>query len=346
MKKLSIFLMLFVCFSTIYSQAPVEAHPNVYHLNKISDQKPVDFSFKITNNTNEPVTIQNIHTTCGCTSSDNVLPTIAPHSSAPLKITFDPKDRQGYARWEILVYTSSPVQPVLMVAFDVEILREGMLTTDYINFGEFQRTVPVETTFWISPQEFPQFNIKKIELDLEGKSSEYFSIQYKKEIYNGFFPEPRPAYCITIHPKQNIPFGRWQGNLQISSDIPGKEKIEIPFLAKVAGDIGMRPDYISMGNIRQGMNVIKRLTMYHRNAEEFQILEVTSDTPFIKTGVVTILEDQQYQIVVSLDKKFKLPTGEFRAKLFVKTSHPEMSMIEIPVQGIIMGNVIRKFEKK
>ena len=100
-----------------------------------------------------------------------------------------------------------------------------------------------------------------------------------------------------------------------------------------------------MGKIRPNTNVIKRVQVYHRNAESFEVVSVKSSVPFLKAGIATIIENQAYQVVVSLDSKEKLPTGEFRSTVTITTNHPEMTIIEIPVQGIILPQA-KKFEKK
>jgi len=342
-------IFLLFCISFLYAQNSnewLEVTPNIHHLNKISDSKPISFDFNITNHTKQTVEILHIQTSCGCTTADKKLPIIESEQTKPVKISFDPSGRKGFARWEIIIRTSSSKQPILMATFDAEILQEGMMSKNSIAFGEFQRNTDVSQSFWISPQNMPDFQIKDIYLELKDKRNpNSFDIQIEKGIYDGFYPEPRPAYSVTLRPKKNIDFGRWEGKLIILSNIPEHEKIELPFFAKVAGEIGIRPDYISIGKIRPNTNVIKRVQVYHRNAESFQVVSVKSSVPFLKAGIATIIEDQAYQIVVSLDSKEKLPTGEFRSTVTITTTHPEMPIIDIPVQGIILPQA-KKFEKK
>ncbi len=315
----------------------IEIQPPMYHLGKIADSKSIPFCFTLINNSDKEVKIERIATSCGCTVAKQKFDSILPGQTGIVDFVFDPTGRRGYARWEILFYTNLPECPVVMSAFDVTILKDGMISQDFLSFGEFHRGLPVDMQVWIAPEHYPDFKIQEVKILLDDQNKECFDIELAPGIYDGFYPGSRRAYSLKIIAKKDIPYGRIEGKIQIVSDIPGKEKIEIPLLAKVIGDIGLRPDYLSVGAIKKDDKIVRKILIFHRKGESFQIQEIKSTLPFLSMGHVSVLEDQYYQILVSIKKDAPLPTGEFRGKIIVTTSHSEMTEIEIPVQGVVIA---------
>ena len=68
--------------------------------------KPVDHYFKFKNVSGEPITIDNVRTTCGCTAPDWSFEPVMADSLSQLKITYD-AHRTGYFRKKIKVFFNS-----------------------------------------------------------------------------------------------------------------------------------------------------------------------------------------------------------------------------------------------
>lgn len=338
--RIGMFIGLFLLYGFFsLSESPkavVEIQPSIYHLGKVADSQSVSFCFTLVNNSDKEIKVEKIVTSCGCTVAKQKFDVLLPGQSGIIDFVFDPKGRKGYARWEILFYTNLPEFPILMATFDVTILKDGMLSQDFFSFGEFHRGVSADMQLWIAPEKNPDFKVKEVKVVLENQNQECFDVECKPGVYDGFYPGPRPAYSLKLVAKNNIPYGRIEGKVYIVTDIPGKEKIEIPLLAKVIGDIGLRPDYLALGAVKKEDKIVRKILIFNRKGESFQIQEIKTALPFLNLGYVSVLEDQYYQILVSIKKDSPLPSGEFRGKIVVTTSHPEMSEIEIPVQGVVI----------
>ncbi len=87
-----------------YGQSSIEWLDEMEHdFGDLEQGKPVEHHFKFTNHHDEPVTIDNIRTTCGCTSPDWSEAIIEPGASDVITITYDSK-KTGYFRKKIKVY--------------------------------------------------------------------------------------------------------------------------------------------------------------------------------------------------------------------------------------------------
>jgi hypothetical protein len=209
-----------------------------------------------------------------------------------------------------------------------------MLSHNMLYFGEVRRGTVCEKKVWISPRFAPDFQIHKVCTENPEHGS-YFDFVWEPVVYDGFYPGPRRAYCLRVALRKAIPFGRVEGNLQIFTDIPGQEKIVVPVLAVVIGEIGVSRDYVPMGLLPVGVRVTKRFMVYHREGKPLQIYTAQSTVPFLELSIQTIIPDQYHEISVSAKPDETFPPGEFRGAIVLTTSSQEQPGLTIPVQGFI-----------
>ena len=104
MKYLTILLFLFVA-----TQPPsvVEWLTETEHdFGDIKQGQPVTVDFRFKNTSEEPITIDNVRSTCGCTASEWEETVIEPGKESKVKIEFDAK-KLGYFHRKITVFFSN-----------------------------------------------------------------------------------------------------------------------------------------------------------------------------------------------------------------------------------------------
>ena len=96
MKQLILGLIL------IFSITVSVAQPQIVFDNKNHDfgtfeeeTGPVTHDFRFVNSGNEPLVLQNVRSTCGCTVPKYTREPIAPGDSGSIKVTYNPKGRPG-----------------------------------------------------------------------------------------------------------------------------------------------------------------------------------------------------------------------------------------------------------
>ncbi len=104
--------IFYICFSLASSMiAQEETAPIVwldslvYDFGEIPQGVPAKTSFKFKNNSPDVITIDNVRTTCGCTSPNWETEAIPPDTNSEIKIVYDAK-KTGYFRKKIKVYFS------------------------------------------------------------------------------------------------------------------------------------------------------------------------------------------------------------------------------------------------
>lgn len=310
--------------------------PETISLGKIPDNKKIDMVFTVKNDSNSTVVIEKVETSCGCSSAYPTPAEVLPAGISKIKANLDPHGKKGYSSWQIKVFTNSVNTPILYASFEADVLQTGTVSHKFLSFGEFRRETTQQKRLWISPQNNPDFKILNIEQNIFDQEHECFDIEVKDDVYAGFHPGKRPAKCIVLTTKKDIPYGRIDGELTVETDIPGYEKIKVAILARVAGDIGVRPDTISFGLLRNGKPKTRHAFIYHRNGESFAIKAIHSPWKEISVTKEEMIEGQYYKIIVVCTPSSNMKAGEMRDHIVVETSDEKQTQIKIPLQGYVM----------
>ncbi len=317
-------------------QSGIVVEPSNHHFGKIPDNEKTSFSFRVFNRLKESFTITRVETSCGCAVATPTPALVTRGGSSEVKVTIDPHGRNGYFRWEIKILTDHPEVPLVFAATDATILRNAVLSEEYLYFGEFRRGASIKKEVWVAPQDQPNFEILSAQEELGGNPEQrYFDIQIKKGTYAGFYPGPRSAYLVSVQARRDIPYGRINGKIVLTTNLPQQKKLEIPLLARVAGEIGVKPDYISLGIIKENRPVTRKIYIYHRKGLDFNIKKISSSWPHLKIEEKVKVPDSYYEITVSVDRSQKMNKGEFRGNLIIETSDHEQSTIKVPLQGFV-----------
>lgn len=313
----------------------IQIVPSSYRLGNISDQQPVKCHFTIENKAARDVEILKVDAVCGCNVTSLETKQIAAGQKSKLEITFNPWGRSGYLRWEVLVYHTLSTEPV-KASFDVTVLKDHYLSHSSLYLGEFQQGQPKEAKVWISLRDFPTLQIHKAEVELTNKQNS-FDVSWHSEMYTGFYPETRPAYCVLVRAKKKIAFGPIEGKLLVYTNHPAKPVIEIPLSGKVSGEIGLNRNYLSMGLVKRNQSTTKSFLVYAVDeSKAFTVTKVTSTLPFITLEVKTLFPERYYEIFATAQADDKSLPGEFRGEIQISTSSTTQPLVRLPVQAILM----------
>ena len=106
-------LWVFLLNLAILAAAPKPKEPVIewiseteYEFGDLAQNKDVTASFKFKNITDEPMTIDAVRVTCGCTAPDWSLAPIEPDSIGVINIVYD-AEKKGYFRKKIRVFVSA-----------------------------------------------------------------------------------------------------------------------------------------------------------------------------------------------------------------------------------------------
>lgn len=328
-----IFFIYLLCICTLLAENDLTVSPEMINLGEIPDIKKVDMSFEIKNQGKKEIIIEKVETSCGCSSATPDPKTIKSGKSSKIKVTLNPKGKKGYNSWQVKIFTNSITDPILYVSFDAKILHTGVLSHKFITFGEFRQEVAQKKEFWISPENFPKFKITSIKQNLFTHKKKCFDIEITDDTYDGFYPGARPGKRITIKTKKDISYGRIDGELVVKTNIPNHEEMRLSILARVAGDIGIRPDSVSFGLLRKKKVKSRHIYIYHRNGASFEIKNIRSPWKEVSIKTEVMIPKQYYKLILTCKPSSSTKNGEMRGDLIIETSDKQQAIIKIPMQG-------------
>ncbi len=136
MKMLIVFssIMLFVSYMMIAQTqtAKITFAEESYDFGKIAEEKgPVTHEFSFTNTGAQPLIIQNVRASCGCTAPDWTKDPVLPGKKGVVKATFDPKGRPGPFNKSITVSSNAENSTVVLTIKGEVIPKPRTIEDDY-----------------------------------------------------------------------------------------------------------------------------------------------------------------------------------------------------------------------
>lgn len=101
------FILLFLFPIFFQSNSEIEwMTPLEHDFGDIMHREPAKFNFKFKNTSTDSILIDNVRTTCGCTTPDWTWDPILPDSTSHIQVVFDAK-KKGYFKKKVKVYFSN-----------------------------------------------------------------------------------------------------------------------------------------------------------------------------------------------------------------------------------------------
>ena len=117
-----IFILVLTAIAQLgYAQKKLEFETTIHNFGNITEGEPAEATFTFKNTGKEPITLVNVHASCGCTTPSWTKTPVAPGQTGTVKATYDSKNRQGSFNKTITVRTDGePQYIVLRITGDVK----------------------------------------------------------------------------------------------------------------------------------------------------------------------------------------------------------------------------------
>lgn len=92
-RSLLLFLFLGASLSTAFAQAVLKFDKTTHNYGKFTEDKPVSCAFSFTNTGDEPLVIQQVMTSCGCTVAKFTKTPVKPGEKGTINITYNGKGK-------------------------------------------------------------------------------------------------------------------------------------------------------------------------------------------------------------------------------------------------------------
>ncbi len=138
--------MVLCCFTTTSLAAPnLQVATPIFDFGEIYQGEKVPHVFEFTNQGDEPLLIDRVRSSCGCTAVLVSQKSIPPGGQGELQATFDSTRFRGAIAKTIYLYSNDPVRPTMQLSIKGKVLETVALVPSQVNFGKVAAETAVTT---------------------------------------------------------------------------------------------------------------------------------------------------------------------------------------------------------
>ena len=307
--------------------------------------------FVIRNVGTAPLTIRNGGTTCKCTLSQVAEESIAPGGKTTVKLEWTAKADNGPFQQTATILHNDLSQPKVDLQVHGEILAvSGVEPRDFL----FDRLAVDE----VKKAEVFVMAMLQDELTVDDPTISDPAIRDKFDIKiepveKDKLPNKlaKRGYRISITTKEGLPIGRFHSWLTIKTNLPEAEKLEIPIVGQVIGDIsagatsGWSEELggLIMGTIKSSEGGHGKANLIVRGADadkvKFEVKSVDPAELKVTLGKPVHLKDTLVHVPVNIEipvgthPMVHLDTAQGEAgRIVFSTTHPKIKELSLPVR--------------
>ena len=308
-----------------------------YNFNSVRQGQLVEHGFLLKNEGDSPLTIEQIHSSCGCLATIVDTKSIPAQESTLLKVTFDTTGFAGQKTKSVRVYTNDTKHSSELFIISGRVEQEVVVLPEKIIFEPLRQGEEKSTNFQVSLA--PQTTAKI--LDIYTKS-DVITVQVEKTSEN----QTTKNGVVTIKPQFKA--GNIRDKFFIKTSLPNNQTIAVPVFAEIAADVTVEPSVVSFGLIQTSQLLAKNKNLPSaivtvksnptaKTPEKIIVLNVSSDFAGIRPEIVGTSDNGETRIKVNIREEI---TGIFRANLTIETNskNEDEREISVPVYGMIDKN--------
>lgn len=265
----------------------------------------------------EPLIIEDVKSSCGCTAAAASSSEIMPGESGEIKVTFDSTGRLGKESKPIHVHTNDPDRAVLKLMVHGFIKSAVRTSPSYVNFGYVRQGTASAKTIFVRSEKGVGI------LEVETNSPYLLAGLEEGEAEN--------EWNLKVTVADNAPLGTIRGGVFIHSTSEEQPVVRVGVFARVVGDITATPEDITFVYSESQQELLY-------NPQAIQVLSI-SETPF----KITKLEckpkimffrsthnstSTKYSIVATVGKDHEIKAAE--GSIYIHVDNPEQETIAVP----------------
>jgi hypothetical protein len=325
----------------------VEPH---FNFGQMERGREKSHEFVIRNVGDDKLTLRLGTPSCKCTFSELKSNSLAPGESTHARLDWSAKVDHGPLRVTAPIYTNDPQQPEITLTIDGEVVaasgvEPAELAFDKVAVGE---TKSAEVYVMANLQD--ELSVSSAELS-EAEFRDNFDVKIEP-VKREELPAKtaRAGVRITLTAKPGLPIGRFHQYLTLTTDLKEGEKLHIPVIGRVVGDISVHGKHwvedegvLLLGQVQSKTGKKDRVNLFIRgdDAESVKFEVGSADPPDLK---VTFGEPIRLKsTLVHVPVEIEVPAGTHpmvrlataqgdEGRIVLKTTHPTMKELTLGVR--------------
>ena len=126
MRKIILSVLLAASFTLLCFAQDKITDPNLWDFGKVKEGKVFTHEFALKNDSNAPLNIKNVGTSCGCTVSKAKKETLLPKESTTIEVKFNSKGYSGEVKQYVYVATDSVDNPLIRFIIRADVVKQWL----------------------------------------------------------------------------------------------------------------------------------------------------------------------------------------------------------------------------
>jgi Protein of unknown function (DUF1573) len=275
-------------------------------------------SFRVVNNSKQPVSISNVHVSCGCTSASALKTNLNPGEETAVVARMDTSRFIGVRSVTIFVQFDRPAFEEVRLWVQANSRSDFNVSPDGLAFGEVKRSetpsVAATVTFYGTPTQIT---------DVKSESN-----YVKAAVADVKNADGQTSYQLTAKLRGDVPVGRWYTDVWLKTNNPEIPQIRVPVTVEIESALSVSPDAVTLGQVAVNAESERRVII--RGAKPFKITAVKGADDELTVHDST---DESKPVHVLTVKLKPGKAGEVTRNVRVETDLPDDNTIEFQVSA-------------
>lgn len=310
----------------------------VKDLGKVTDDAPVQITFKFTNTSDKPVKVTNVSGSCGCTVPSKLAKELyAPGETGEVTATYNPANRRGKEVKHVYVDTDFAPSPRIDLTFNVDTLARIMVDPQNLFLGEVRKGEARSQKVSITGRE-PGFDVTSV--SFSDNTTNFTAKRLEKtEVTEADGTKlTKIEYQLDMAP--NLPLNNYRTALVVSTNDTKRPNVTVNVQASVVGDLRVTPDRVWLVANQAGQPWTRDIRIDNRRAEPFWItgveaVDIPKDLKVVYDIVPAPGATSNAGYILKISGITPPASGILTGKFILRTSHPDFASIDLPMQGNI-----------
>ena len=304
--------------NSVDAMFPVKKHD----FGTVAVASKTEFRFPIHNNTNRPIHIQTVRTSCGCTTPTVETPYIEPGQTGSILAKFNTGTHRGKKGATLTVVIDQPFYSEVRLRVDGYIRQDLVFHPGAVDFGK--QSVGQELSQSAKLLYAGRSDWAVVEV-LESKP--WVSADLKLEARNG----GNATYVLTVTIGPGAPAGPFREELVLVTNDRSRPRVPFLISGELESDLTVSPQSIAAGTVKPGETVEKKLVI--RGKEPFLVESIEAKGWQISFDPVT--EPKTTHIIAVRLNADGETTGQLTGPLVVKTNGGVTTQATATLTGIV-----------
>jgi hypothetical protein len=295
----------------------------VHDFGTVDQGVPVKFAFRVRNVGDEPLRVENVKSSCGCTIGVATGRDVPPGDYTYITVNLDTARLSGRTTRAVTVYTNDPATPVQPLALTGDVRSDLVLSPTPLYFGHVVMGQAVRREIVVRPGRPGGADVVSF-VDSEDSA-------LRARLDAG--PEPG-TQRVVVDVSPDLPPGRFDGEVRLRTTSASNPVITVPVFGMVESDVALLPPQVTFGVSRAGMPSPLEVHIRNRARRPMAVTKVVAP-PQVDAELRTVRAGVEWRLVLRLrevpaDRKLDTAVEIF-------TDQPRVNRLVVPVYAIDRG---------